>query len=59
MVEIGALSKEAAQMAARKGWEDYMGIPYQSDLDKPDANVDDVATHVDDTKNPSGVLHAV
>lgn len=46
--QIEALTPEAAQVAARKAWEDYMGVPYSSDLGKPDANPDDVATAVDD-----------
>lgn len=41
--KIGALTPEAAQVAARKAWEDYMGIPYHSDLGKPDSNPDDIA----------------
>ncbi len=45
---IGALSPEAAEVAAKKAWEDYMGIPYSSELGQPDANPDDVATAVDD-----------
>lgn len=54
LIATGALSREAAAVAARKGWEDYVGIPYTSDLDKPDANPGDVATHVDDQqgRNP-------
>jgi hypothetical protein len=48
--ETGALSPEAAATAARKAWEDYMGIPYTADLDSPDANPDDVATAVDDAQ---------
>ncbi|MFJ8818201.1 hypothetical protein [Amycolatopsis thermoflava] len=53
LVQIKALTPDAAGVAARKAWEDYMGIPYSSDLGKPDANPDDVATAVDDadTKN--------
>lgn len=43
LVKIGALTGEAAQVAARKAWEDYMGIPYHSDLGKPDSNPDDIA----------------
>jgi hypothetical protein len=50
LVQIGALSREGAAVAARKGWEDYMGVPYTSDLDTPDANPDDVAGAVDDAK---------
>ncbi len=48
LVTAGILSEEAAQVAARKGWEDYMGVPWRAELAKPDANVDDVATHLDD-----------
>jgi hypothetical protein len=50
LVQIKALTPEAAQAAARKAWEDYVGVPYSSDLGKPDANPDDVATAVDDAK---------
>ena len=47
LVEIGAMTVPAARAAARKGWEDYMGVPYEASLDAPDANADDLATHVD------------
>ncbi|MFI6162251.1 hypothetical protein ACIA59_20195 [Micromonospora haikouensis] len=50
MVKAGALSAEAARIAARKAWEDYMGVPYTADLDSPDANPDDVAQAVDDAQ---------
>lgn len=50
LVQIGALSQEAASVAARKAWEDYMGVPYVAELDSPDANPDDVATAVDDAQ---------
>lgn len=54
LVQVGALSKEAASVAARKGWEDFMGIPWTADLATPDADPDDVATAVDDAgKKPS------
>lgn len=36
LVLIGALTPETASLAARKGWEDYMGVPYRAELDKPD-----------------------
>lgn len=49
--QIGALSEEAARLAARKGWEDFVGVPYRAELDSPEANPDDVATHVDDKKS--------
>ncbi len=50
LVSIGALSREAAELAARKAWEDFVGVPYTADLAKPDAKPDDVATAVDDAK---------
>jgi hypothetical protein len=49
--QMGALSQEATAVAARKAWEDYVGIPFVAELAKPDANRDDVATAVDDAKN--------
>ena len=48
MVDAGILSKDAAAIAARKAWEDYVGVPYTADLDSPDANPEDVATAVED-----------
>lgn len=55
LVQIGALSLEAAQVAARKAWEDYMGVPYHADLGKPDANPDDVAQVVDEASKKSSL----
>jgi len=49
LVDAGIMTAPAARVAARKAWEDYVGVPYVADLDKPDAAPDDVATHVDDT----------
>jgi hypothetical protein len=48
--QIGALSPEAARVAAKKAWESYMGIPYTAELDSPEANPDDLATAVDDSQ---------
>lgn len=48
MVTAGILSQDAASMAARKAWEDYVGVPYTHDLDSPEANPDDLATAVED-----------
>lgn len=59
MVKIGVMTQDAAAVAARKGWEDYMGIPYSADLGKPDANVDDIATAVDDAATKEKRLRAV
>jgi hypothetical protein len=49
LVEVGALTREAAGVAARRAWEDYVGVPYSSDLGKPDANPDDLATAIDES----------
>lgn len=46
MVAAGIMSREAAQVAAKKAWQDYMGVPYTADLDAPGASVDDIATQV-------------
>lgn len=54
LVNAGVMTREAAQVAAKKGWEDYVGVPYSADLDKPDANVDDIATAVADAGPGSG-----
>ncbi len=48
LVEIGAMTVPAARAAVRKAWEDFVGVPYEASLDSPDANPDDVATHIDD-----------
>jgi len=50
LVADGVMPKEAASVAARKAWEDFVGIPYTADLAGPDANPDDLATHIDDPK---------
>jgi hypothetical protein len=59
LVQIGALSREGAAVAARKAWEDYVGIPYTAELDSPTANPDDVATAVDDAATKQQKLRAV
>ncbi|BCJ45324.1 hypothetical protein GCM10010168_85930 [Actinoplanes ianthinogenes] len=46
--QIGALSPEAAATAARKAWEDYVGVPYTAELDSPAANPDDLAAAVEE-----------
>lgn len=45
---IGALSDEGANVAAKKAWEEYMGVPWRSDLDGPTTNPDDLATAVEE-----------
>jgi hypothetical protein len=49
----GILSAEAAQVAAKKAWEDYVGVPWTADLDGPDVDPDKVADYVDD-QSPAG-----
>lgn len=47
MVMSNILTPEAAQMAGRKAWENFMGVPYSADLGKPSSNIDDIATEVE------------
>lgn len=47
MVSANVMSLDAAQLAAQKAWEDYMGVPFRPELAAPDAEPNDVATHVD------------
>lgn len=54
LVQIGALSKGAAATAARKAWEDYVGVPYAVDLDSPTADPGDLATAVEAAGNRPG-----
>lgn len=51
LVASESLSPEAAQVAGQKAWEDYMRVPWVPELGKPDADVDDIATHIDDPKS--------
>jgi hypothetical protein len=51
LVKFGALTTEAAAVASRKAWEDYVGVPWTADLAGPDADPDDIATQVDDLKS--------
>ena len=48
MVKSGVMSKEAAKLAAKKAWEDLMGVPYRPELDDPEGDEGDVATAVDE-----------
>lgn len=60
LVEHGVMSRDAARVAARRAWEDYVGVPYVATLDSPEADADDVATHVDQKQDPakSGLVAA-
>jgi hypothetical protein len=53
---IGAITPDAAEVAARKAWEDYMGVPYRPELGKPDGNLDDAATAIDQTPGAGQAL---
>jgi hypothetical protein len=55
--QIGALSPEAAATAARKAWEDYVGVPYVHELDSPAANPDDLADVVESAQHRSTERH--
>lgn len=49
------LSEEAARRAAKKGWEDFMGVPYSPELDSPEADSDELASYIDDQDDGSDV----
>ena len=51
MVAADLLTPEAAQVAAKKGWETFVGVPYSAELGEPDSSPDDVATYIDDVEN--------
>ena len=48
MVMVGALSHAGAQVAAKKAWEDYVGVPYTADLNDPDAEKEELANYIAD-----------
>lgn len=50
MVAGGLLSVEAGKFVARKGWEDFMGVPYRPELDRPDADSADVAAAIEEAQ---------
>lgn len=50
----GFLTPEACQRAARKAWEDLLGVPYSPELDQVDASVDELATYIDDKAPAAG-----
>lgn len=46
-IKAGLMSKEAAAIAARKAWEQFMGVPWRPELSGPDADPDAIAEEVD------------
>lgn len=49
LVAAGVMTPEAAKVAARKGWEDYVGVPYQPELDRADGTTLDGLTETIET----------
>lgn len=47
LVKAGALSKDAAAVAARKAWEQFVGNPMPKGLELTSANADAIATELD------------
>lgn len=61
MVSARLMSADAAKVAVRKAWEDYVGVPWRPELDDiagPDADSDDIATELDDNDagSPAGLF---
>ena len=60
MVQAGIMTRAAAAVLAKKAWEEFAGIQYTADLDKPDGSkIDDVATEIDNSKRPAVVTQLV
>jgi hypothetical protein len=50
MMANGTLSLEAGQILAQKAWEQYAGVPYNHELDSPDAEVEDIKQAIADSR---------
>lgn len=48
LVQAGALTAPAAAVAARKAWEDYMGIPYSAELGQAGTGEADLTQYIDE-----------
>lgn len=48
LVDAQIIEPEAAKLAGRKAWEDFMGVPYRAELSGSDANPDDIASEVEE-----------
>lgn len=55
MVDAKILSPEAAELAARKGWESYVGQPFRPDLAIMTAGADDLADEADKAETSTPV----
>lgn len=54
MVTKGLLTREAASVATKKAWEQFVGVPYTAELGEPEADVDAIAAEVD-AAHPAGL----
>lgn len=54
LVMGGLLTPEAGAQAARKAWEDYMGVPYRAELDDPAVDPNELASYIDDQGSAGG-----
>lgn len=52
LVSAGLMSVDAAKVASRRAWEQYVGSPYRPELDAPDVEVDEVANATDGADGP-------
>lgn len=60
MVSGGILSQAAAKVAAKKAWEQFVGIPYTPELDRSDGSTaDDIAGQVDMQQKPNAPALAI
>lgn len=53
---MGALSKPAAQTAAKKAWESFMGVPYDHTLDER-KDPDELTDYLDSEQEPGGAVN--
>jgi hypothetical protein len=56
MTATGLLSPAAARLATKKAWEQFVGIPYTPDLDKPDGSAVDGLTEIIGDAEKTGAL---
>jgi len=56
LVVAGILAPSAARLAAKKAWEQFVGVPYTPDLDRPDGSKADDLTELIDKAIQAGDL---
>lgn len=56
LVIAGVMSSGAARVAAKKAWEQFVGVPYTPDLDKPDGSKADDLADLVQTAVDNGLL---